>query len=216
MLSAEARVSTDRPSRYLIQLCRHFSRTGRHLGHRPRAHLGGDAQTLSAMRAVAAQARVDWFETEGSVSLPWGTIALQAAPGVLMLRVEAAGEENLRRLQALVAGHVERFGRRDGLRVSWQRAAPVAASDGSGTAGAAGTTGASAGTTAGRSRRLKLLGCAALVVFVLAAHLGLGGAVAANWRWTGGAVGAVLAAFLVKAAVLGGFAAHRGRAAKRR
>ncbi|MFD6033662.1 DUF2218 domain-containing protein [Streptomyces griseoincarnatus] len=213
MLSAEARVATDRPSRYLIQLCRHFSRRGRHLGHRPRAHLGDGAHTLSAMRAVAAQARADWSATEGSVSLPWGTIALRTAPEELTVRVEAAGEENLRWLQTLVAGHLERFGRRDGLRVSWQRAAPVADPDGS---GAAATVGASAGTAAGLSRHLKLLGCAALVVFVLAAHLGLGGAMAANWRWTGGAMGAVLAAFLVKAAVLGGFAAHRGRAAKRR
>ncbi|GAA3503212.1 hypothetical protein GCM10019016_103220 [Streptomyces prasinosporus] len=210
MLSAEAHVATGRPSRYLIQLCEHFSRKGRHLGHRPRAHFDGDAQALSAMRAVAEQARGDWSETEGSVSLLWGTIALRAAPGVLMLRVEAAGEENLRRLEDLVAGHVERFGWRDGLRVSWQQIASAADPGDSGTADVAGTSG---GTSAGRIRHLKLLGLAA-VVFVLAAHLGLGGVVVANWHRTGGAAGAVLALVLVKATVLGVAARHR--ATKRR
>ncbi|NEA87116.1 DUF2218 domain-containing protein [Streptomyces sp. SID9913] len=39
-----------------------------------------------------------------------------------MMRIEAAGEEKLRRLRNLVTGHVERFGRRDGSQVDWQRA----------------------------------------------------------------------------------------------
>ncbi|CAL9666147.1 DUF2218 domain-containing protein [Streptomyces sp. Tu 3180] len=210
MPSTEAHVATDRPSRYLVQLCKHFARKGRHLGHRPRAHLGEDTQTLQAMREVAEQARVDWSETEGNVSLPWGTIALHSAPGALVLRVQAPSEENLRRLQDLVTGHLERFGRRDGLQVSWQPG-PHAEPDGSGTADVAGT---SAEPTSGRSRHLKLLGLAA-VVLVLAAHFGLASVLAANWSWTGGAVGALLALLVLKTAVLGGFAAHR-RATKRR
>ena len=32
MLTAEARVETDRPGRYLTQLCQHLSNRGRHLG----------------------------------------------------------------------------------------------------------------------------------------------------------------------------------------
>jgi len=38
-----------------------------------------------------------------------------------MLRVEAADEDNLRRLQDLIASRLERFGRRDRLTVTWQR-----------------------------------------------------------------------------------------------
>ena len=38
MLTAEAHIPTDRPSRYLAQLCKHFANKGRHLGHRPRTH----------------------------------------------------------------------------------------------------------------------------------------------------------------------------------
>jgi hypothetical protein len=54
MLTAEARVQTRRPNRYLVQLCRHFSNRGRHL-HRPRSHGTGDTQAL-----LAGQAHVEW------------------------------------------------------------------------------------------------------------------------------------------------------------
>jgi hypothetical protein len=50
----------------------------------------------------------------------------------------------------------------------------------------------------------------------LAAHLGWGGVVLANWQWTGWAVGGVLVVVLVKVAVLGGFVMRRGRATKSR
>ncbi|MFE9646383.1 DUF2218 domain-containing protein [Streptomyces sp. NPDC006365] len=208
MPTTEARVETERPSRYLVQFCKHFSHKGRHLGHRPRAHLGGDAQMPSATRAVAEQARVDWSDTDGEVSLAWGRITLQAGPGVLTLRVEAAGDEELRRLQDLAAGHVERFGRRDGLQVTWQRLDSSADSH----AGA----GAPGGGAVPRRRHLGVVGLVAVVALVLAVHLGLGGAVLANWQWTGWAVGGVLAVVLVKVAVLGGFAVRCGRATKSR
>ncbi|WP_324612304.1 DUF2218 domain-containing protein [Streptomyces sp. AS58] len=166
------------------------------------------------MRAVAEQARVDWSETEGNVTLPWGTITLQATPGLLTLRVVAADAESLQRLQNLATAHLERFGRRERLQVNWQRPASAAGPDNGDTAVTAGTASASEGTTAGR-RHLKLLGLTVVVV-VLAGHLGLGGVVATHWRWTGGAAAAVLAVVLVKAALLGGLAVHRGRSGKRR
>ncbi|GHF21857.1 hypothetical protein GCM10018789_59860 [Streptomyces werraensis] len=211
MLSTQAHVATDRPSRYLVQLCKHFARKGRHLSHRPRAHLGQDAQSLREMRAAAEGARVDWNDTEGSVYLPWGAVILHSTPGVLVLRAEATDKESLRRLEELVTGHLERFGRRDGLQVTWQEPSPAAAP---GLARTAGLARPPAGPAAARSRRLQLVGLAA-VVLVLAAHLGLEGILAANWHWTGGAVGALLALLLLKTALLGGFAAHR-RATKRR
>ncbi|WP_063824468.1 DUF2218 domain-containing protein [Streptomyces sp. CdTB01] len=212
MPTAEARVETDRPSRYLVQLCKHFSNKGRHLGQRAHAHSGGDAQALRDMRAVAEQAQVEWSDTEGEVSLPWGRIILQAAPGALTMHVEAVTEEDLGRLQDLVAGHIERFGRRDGLRVSWQRPeSPAFFPEAS-----VGTAGAPGGGAVQRRRHLKAIGLAAVVALVLLVHLGLGGAVLANWRWTGWTVGAVLAVVLVKVVLLGGFAVRRGRATKSR
>jgi hypothetical protein len=43
MLTAEARVQTEHPARYLVQLCKHASKMGGHVRHRPRSHgqLGG-------------------------------------------------------------------------------------------------------------------------------------------------------------------------------
>ena len=43
------------------------------------------------------------------------------ASGALMLRVEAADEDHLRRLEDLIASRLERSGRRDRLTVTWQR-----------------------------------------------------------------------------------------------
>jgi hypothetical protein len=141
MLTAEARVKTERPSRYLVQLCKHFDNKGRHLGHRRRGHNGdGDAAALREMRAAAARAEVEWSETEGTVVLPWGRCALRAHPGALAVRVEAVDGEDVRRLQELVGGHVERFGRRERLKVEWRGGQVSTALPGSPARGAASTT----------------------------------------------------------------------------
>lgn len=189
MPAAEARVETERPSRYLVQLCKHFSSKGRHLGRRLHGHQGGEGQALREMRAVAEQARVEWSDTEGHVALPWGEIVLRATPGVLALRVEAAAEDELSRLQDLAGGHVERFGRRDGLRVNWQPAGSPAAT---GEAGVS-VPQEQAGGAVRRGGHLKVAGLVAVVVIVLAG---------------------LLAVVLVKVALLGGFALRRGRASK--
>lgn len=117
MLTCEARVQTRRPSRYLAQLCQHFSNKGRHLRHRPGGHGTGDTQTLQA-----GQAHVEWSQTSGTVSFPAGQCTLQTGPGELILRAEAGDEETLRQIQDLVTSHLSRFSRRDPLTVTWQRA----------------------------------------------------------------------------------------------
>ena len=53
--------------------------------------------------------------------MSWGQWTMQATPDTLTLRAEAADEDNLRRIQDLVAGRLGRFGRRDHLAVSWQQ-----------------------------------------------------------------------------------------------
>lgn len=214
MPTAEARVETERPSRYLIQLCKHFSTKGRHLGHRLHSHSADDGQAFRDMRAAAEQARVEWSDTEGHVGLPWGQIVLRTGPGALMLRVEADREDDLRRLQDLVAGHVERFGRRDGLRVNWQPAEPPAEAPRA-AAPLGPETAPERGAVALRGS-LKVTGLVAVVALVLAVHVGLGGVLLSNWRWTGWAVGALLAAVVLKVALLGGFAIRHGRASKGR
>lgn len=210
MLTAEARVETERPSRYLVQLCKHFNNKGRHLGHRPRAHNGEDAQALREMQEVAAQADVEWSDTRGTVSLPWGRCTMQTTSNALTVQVEAVDEENLRRLQELVAEHVERFGRREQLKVTWQEPEVSTTSPG----GAVDAALASQGGAARRRWRSGTITLAAGGVLAIALHLGLGGILVANWQWTAGTVGGVLAVVLVKVAVLGGIVVRRRKSSK--
>ncbi len=112
MLTAEATVETEHPSRYLVQLCQHASKMGGNLGHRPRSHAGG---------AAPPEVRhAEWSDTEGIVTLSCGRWTMRATPGTLTLRAEAVDQENLERIQDLVTGRLERFGRREHLTVHWQ------------------------------------------------------------------------------------------------
>jgi hypothetical protein len=112
MLTAEARVETDRPSRYLAQLCRHASQMGRHLRHRPHAHADGGAPPEVR--------HVEWSDTDGIVDFEWGRCVMRATPDTLILRAEAADEESLRRIQDLITGRLGKIGRRDRLQATWQ------------------------------------------------------------------------------------------------
>jgi hypothetical protein len=101
LLMAEARVETERSSRYLVQLCRHVSEA---------------AQAHPQM-----QAHVEWSDDHGKIGFGWGTCTLRADPGVLTLRVEASDEESLRRVERRVANRLERLGGGDQLTVTWTR-----------------------------------------------------------------------------------------------
>jgi hypothetical protein len=98
MLIAEARVETERPSRYLAQVCRHVSELA---------------------QANRIKAQVEWSDRQGVIDFGRGRCSLQADPGVLTVRAEAPEEEGLLRIQERVTDRLELFGRRDGLRVTW-------------------------------------------------------------------------------------------------
>jgi hypothetical protein len=110
VLTAEARVATDRAGRYLVQFCRHASA----MGHAPGGHGPGGVRV-----------RAEWTDTAGTVTVtPWGRCTLVAEPTALVFRVTAASEADLRRLQEVVSRDVARFGRRDQLTVRWQPVHP--------------------------------------------------------------------------------------------
>ncbi len=95
MPTAEAHVDTERPSRYLVQFCKHAAAMGAAGGH-------GD--------------------TQGTVTFdPWGTCTMHADTNTLALRIDAPDEENLQRIQDVIAKDFDRFGRRDRLTVHWHR-----------------------------------------------------------------------------------------------
>jgi hypothetical protein len=101
MLIAEARVETEQPSRYLVQLCRHFNQEAEGKPH------------------PDVQAQIEWTDTHGVADFGFGRCTMQTDHGALMLRAEAPDDENLERVENLVAEHLERFGSRDDLSVTW-------------------------------------------------------------------------------------------------
>jgi hypothetical protein len=121
MPTAEAVVHTPHPDRYLARLGQHASKMGQHLGHRPRTRNG---QPPPEVR------HAEWSGTHGTVSLDWGQWTVQAAPGTLTLRAEAADEANLRRIQDMLTTRLEKFGRREHLTVTWQPAVSPGAAPG--------------------------------------------------------------------------------------
>jgi hypothetical protein len=183
MLIAEAHVETDRASRYLVQLCRHASEMSRHGSSGPpnrRGHVPPEVQ------------HVEWSDSHGVISLGLGRCSVEATPDVLALRLEAADEEALKRLQAAVARRLETIGRREGLKVTWQRP---------------GVPGAEPAPVGGSGRRRGRVTTVALVVvgaLIVAVHLGLGGHALASSAWTAWATNIFLVVVLVKVLIVAG------------
>jgi hypothetical protein len=176
MLTAEAHVLTDRPGRYLGQLCRHAS----HMRHQSRTHASPEVR------------HVEWSDTHGTVVLDSGRWTLEAARNTLTLRAEAANNEDLQRIQDLLTQRIDKIGRRDHLTVTWQRTGTSAPSDPADVA-AERRHGGKPGTA---------WVLVAVVALFIAVHLGLGGAAlaASSWTiWTGIGLAAIL---LLKIVVL--------------
>ncbi len=90
-LRARADVSTEVPERYAKQLVAHLGR------------------------------RVEW-QTDGPVStasIGGGTGIVEVGTGVLTLRAQAPDPESLERVQDVLGRHLERFGQRNELVVTW-------------------------------------------------------------------------------------------------
>lgn len=91
-MTSEAVVTTDRPERYRKQLV---------------SHLGRKLQTREADDG-------HWIEFDH------GTCRLTCEGDSLVLNASAADHEWLERVQGVVGRHLEQFGARDELAVTWQ------------------------------------------------------------------------------------------------
>jgi hypothetical protein len=111
MLTNEARIQTEDPSRYLVQLCRHADS----IRHKLLQLHPGKPQERPEVK------HVEWSDTAGTLTLNWGRCIMQAGPDTLTVRAEATNEQELQQIQDLVTRNLERFGRRDRLTVNWQR-----------------------------------------------------------------------------------------------
>lgn len=92
MAQSVARVPTAQPGRYIKQLVSH-------LAHRLATELLPDGQ--------------------GLIRLDVGDCRLTPAPDALVLTATADDVDGLHRVQDVVGRHLERFGARDGLQVTW-------------------------------------------------------------------------------------------------
>ena len=93
-LSAEARVATPMPARYLAQLCKHFQ-------HKRPVTLGED---------------------HGRIEFTGGTCSLEAGHETLTMRLTAEDEAALTTLEDVVARHLLRFAFRETPEIHWTRA----------------------------------------------------------------------------------------------
>ena len=95
MPSSTAVVVTEKPSPYLKQLCKHF-------GHK---------------------IEVEFDDEHGRIVFEAGVVALDATrPDALVLTATADDAERLQRVENVAGSHLERFGRRDELVVTWAAA----------------------------------------------------------------------------------------------
>ena len=94
-LSARADVPTDSPERYAKQLVSH-------LGHRVEFATVGDTSTAD---------------------IGGGTGSVVVGTGVLTLLAQGPDAETLARVQDVLGRHLERFGQRNELTVTWTRTA---------------------------------------------------------------------------------------------
>lgn len=114
MPAAEADIPTDHAASYLERLCGHAAKMGEAGHHHPRTHDrdGGPPEIR----------RVERSGTGATVSLDRGQWTMDALPERLLLRAEAVGDDDLRRIQDLLTTRLEKFGRRERLTVAWRTA----------------------------------------------------------------------------------------------
>ena len=119
MLTSQARVPTERASEYLTRLCLHLQEIKNKAGHPGmRRHLGSAAGSRPKIN-------LEWSETHAIARIGPSRCMLQVTPGGLTLHAEAPTEEALRQVQALFGGRLEKFGHREQVKVTWQRATTV-------------------------------------------------------------------------------------------
>jgi hypothetical protein len=120
MPASQARVPTDRASRYLTHLCKHSGQMSA-LALDP-GHGHGDGGAASMPR------HAEWSDTDGVIDFGWGRCTLHATGEGLVLHAEADDQQQLRRIQDAIAVRLERIGRRDRLTLTWRQTPPEAGS----------------------------------------------------------------------------------------
>jgi hypothetical protein len=188
--TAEATLPTPNARRYVTQLGKHATAMAGGPGHQMRRHDGNPLASGEVTLHVEQSADRTTLTFD-----PWGRCTVHAELDRIALRIDAADEQNLRRIQQIITRDIERFGRREHLSVAWRNLDPAADPA---------TAPPPLRTGNARPARRALAGTGLLaVVALVGVHLGLGSAAAAWLGWTavGGLSLAVLALVGVHVAV---------------
>lgn len=89
---AQAEIRSERASRYLVQLCKHF----------------------------AHKTTANYDDRTGKVDFQPGLCVMHAAEDCLSLRCEASNEPDLIRVKSIVADHLVRFAWQESIAVEWR------------------------------------------------------------------------------------------------
>lgn len=93
MPSSIVQIDTANPSRLIRRLCKHWSH----------------------------KFEVDFDDQQGNIALGVGKCLLKAGEGTLNAEVEAGDEEQLQRLETVVADHLQRMASDETFSFDWQR-----------------------------------------------------------------------------------------------
>ena len=192
MLTAEARVQTSDPARYVAQLCKHAAAMGEHgpaLFRRhmqqARAHAGGGALMRGEVHLSA-----ECSATQGVITLvPWGRCTVSVDADSLLLCVESNDTASLSRIQGVVTSDLERWGARENLKVVWSTPDPY--SEHSTVAGSMAANAPDADAQrrepgpSGRHRMLLVTGGALGVAVIVLVHMTLAGVIVSVPLWLG-------------------------------
>ncbi|WP_106751294.1 DUF2218 domain-containing protein [Pannonibacter carbonis] len=96
MFRSSAEAVTPAASKYLQQLCKHF----------------------------AHKVTCEWTPEMGRVDFPFGDCRMTAEGDRLTIACESAEEEGLKRMQAVIDVHLEKFAWREELKLEWRGLAP--------------------------------------------------------------------------------------------
>jgi hypothetical protein len=199
MLIAEACIDTDRPGRYLVQLCKHAAAMGSGRGHRLRMH-GDEANAVGDVTVHA-----EWSDNLGTVTFdPWGQCRLKAEEASLLVQVQAVCVDDLRRIEEIVTNNLVRFSRHQ-MVIAWRAVDAEVAR-------------AHRITAAKQPRVVPRLGRAwwalvAVAAVLGAAHLGAVGYVVTRWGWP---LAAVVTILVVSMLAVGGYHMTKIRRARHR
>lgn len=116
MPSAEARIRTDRASRYLTQLCTHLTQIS-DLDPDPEHNHGHRHRESSAMLRPR---RTECADTSGLIEFDRARCTLHASADELVLFAEADDEQDLRLIRDAITARLQTIGHREQLSLTWE------------------------------------------------------------------------------------------------